>query len=173
MLGEPEKPIPSQERTTGRTREFKRRILFEQSLATVLAVWIMGFSTYAQVPGTQRWMIDVGSEIMTPAIANDGSICFCTDAGYFFSVSTNGTTNWMRQVGTSVASDIHGSSTAIAADGTIYFGTETGQFYSFTADGLTNWWITLPGSPSFFRCAPAIASDGTVYVSLGTFASSV
>ncbi len=150
-------------------------LLLCQSLATVL-ILTMAVCVHGQVPGTQRWRINVGGEMNTPAIAKDGSLCFCTAAGYFFCISTNGTTNWMRQVAGYLGTAPSGSPPAIAADGTIYFGTGTGQFYSFTGDGFTNWCvtpITSAGNAPSLRCAPAIASDGTVYVSFGTSTSSV
>jgi outer membrane protein assembly factor BamB len=133
----------------------------------------MGLPVLAQTPGTVKWMIGLGSGIATPALTKDGNLCFETDAGYFFCIGPNGTTNWVRQVAGATNFALNGSSPAIAADGTIYFGTATGQFYSFSGNGSTNWLITIPGNPAYVRCAPAIANDGTAYVSFGTSTSSV
>ncbi len=151
----------------------RRRLPILPALVMVLVVWMSAFETLGQTAGTLRWQVNFATGITTPAFDTNGNIYFSTAAGYLFSLSANGTTNWVRRVASTVSSAPAGSPPAIAADGTIYFGTSIGRFYSFSKDGATNWWLNLPGFSEKNRCAAAIASDGTVYVSRGTTLSSV
>lgn len=57
---------------------------------------------------------------------------------------------------------------SIAADGTIYYGGFSAKLYAVTPQGAPKWSAPLDGTPT---STPAIAADGTVYVTVSTGSS--
>jgi len=93
----------------------------------------------------------------TPFVGPDGTIYF--GRYYLFAVNPDGSTKWVFK---RMAHEL-----AIAANGTIYFGSERSGYgdwciYAVGADGGLRWSLPTDGDPNFL--APAIGSDGTIYV---------
>jgi outer membrane protein assembly factor BamB len=120
-----------------------------------------GRELYAINPdGSLKWMYQTGGSIIgsTPAIAEDGTIYFCSWDDYLHAINPDGTRKWRF-----CAHDDIASSPAIAEDGTIYFGTmlSGNNIYAVNPNGTEKWHYTT-GYP--VTSDPAIGDDGTVYI---------
>lgn len=106
-----------------------------------------------------KWSYLTPSDIAgAPAIGQDGTIYIPTignDAMY--ALNRDGTLKWKYTTGGGCW-----TSPAIGSDNTIYFGTDDGKFYAMNPDGTLKWTYSVDNN-SYFS-APAIASDGTIYV---------
>ena len=111
--------------------------------------------------GSQRWVLDAtnpkGGLASQPALGPDGSIYF----GFYgqppgdwplYAVNPDGTVKWVRHSS--------GGQLSVSADGTIYVSGD--DFHAINPDGSMKW--TDVGVKVHRLAAPAIGSDGTVYV---------
>ena len=116
---------------------------------------------YAVSPGgTLKWTYPTNATInCTPAIDSNGNIYFGASNGNLYSVSPTGNLNWVYN--TSAVAII--SSLAIGLDNTIYFGSydSNANIYAVGKNGNLKWVYPTNGA---FYSAPAIGSDGTIYI---------
>src|SRR4029453_18260735 len=103
------------------------------------------------------WTFDSSPYTITasPSIGTDGTLYVGVGSinnPKFYSISTNGTTNWVFTTGSRVR-----SSAALGPDGTIYFGCDDGKLYALNANGTLKWDFTAGGA---IGSSPAVASDG-------------
>ena len=110
--------------------------------------------------GTLKWQtgIDGGT---SPTIGWDGTI-YC---GYhqLYAINPDGTQKWVFNPGN--IGSIKEGTPCNSLDGTIYFGTYAsngGELIAVNPDGSERWRIYL--ATGYIMSAPAIGSDGTVYV---------
>jgi outer membrane protein assembly factor BamB len=109
--------------------------------------------------GTGKWSFLVPNHIvMSPSVANDGTVYFGCDDGNVYAVAPDGRFKWKFQTGGAVR-----STPAITKNGTIYFGSLDNKLYAVGADGKLKWAFTTGGQVF----SPAIADDGTIYVQNG------
>jgi outer membrane protein assembly factor BamB len=105
--------------------------------------------------------------LSSPALGVDGTIYVGAISNFFnrlFSLSPNGTTNWIFNLGSVPFGGISSAqfgSPSIGPDGTIYVGSQDGHVYSISPQGQTNWTFALTNAT---YCSPAIANDGTIYI---------
>ena len=110
--------------------------------------------------GLKKWTFNTGAYSISasPAIDANGTLYLGVGSVQnpkFYSISTNGATNWIFTTGSRVR-----SSAALGADGTIYFGCDDGKFYALNPDGTQRWAFPAGGAVG---SSPAVASDGTIY----------
>ncbi len=109
--------------------------------------------------GTGKWSFLVPNYIvMSPSVANDGTVYFGCDDGNVYAVAPDGRLKWKFQTGGAVR-----STPTITKNGTIYFGSLDNKLYAVSADGKLKWTFTTGGKVF----SPAIADDGTIYVQNG------
>jgi len=98
-----------------------------------------------------------------PAIGSDGTVYAIEgdfiSASYFNAFSSDGTQLIHRKVR---EKPLRFGSPAIAPDGTIYSVSSDDRLFAMTPQGVIKW--TQPAGAGSFRLAPAIASNGTVYI---------
>jgi len=90
---------------------------------------------YAIYPdGTQKWAIDLGNYLETPAISSDGTIYVGSNDHRLYAITPYGTKKWAFETGGSLCSP------AIGPDGTIYVGSYDHKLYAIngTSGGLAN-----------------------------------
>jgi outer membrane protein assembly factor BamB len=112
--------------------------------------------------GTMMWRTGVGAG-ESPTIGQDGTIY----AGWrdLYAVNpTNGSVKWVFDLGPDTTID---GTPCNSVDGTIFFGTHIGEYdggelIAVNPDGTERWRIYL--ATNWIMSAPAIGSDGTVYV---------
>ena len=103
----------------------------------------------------------------SPAIAKDGTIYAGSVSGKTIALHPDGTELWNVYAVTSTE-----SSPGIGTNGTIYIGNGSANFIALNPDGTTNWQYSVAGGIG--RSSPAIAADGTIYVtSVGVFDSNI
>lgn len=111
--------------------------------------------------GTENWSYDIGKNNLwhsSPAIAFDGTIYIGAMDGYLWAFNPDGSYKWRCELG----GPIESSSPSIDANGIIYIASINGQLYAVNPDGTLHWEFNI-GVPS--NCSPAIADDGTIYIS--------
>jgi outer membrane protein assembly factor BamB len=120
---------------------------------------------YAVYPdGTLKWKTGGNLAGTTPVTAQDGTIY--VGNRYLSAIyPNNGSVKWTFDPGPQRT--IRGGNPCISADGTIFFGTHIGQtdggeLIAVNPDGTERWRIML--ATDWIWSAPAIGSDGTVYV---------
>lgn len=136
----------------------------------VSGVFLFGAITLrlsSATPAT-NWTVELEmAPYSSPALGPDGSIYIGTGGATgvggplpqsrrLFSISSQGTTNWIFTTGGSLR-----GSAAIGSDGTIYIGSTDGRLYSVSPSGGTNWAAKLGGQ---VLSSPALGVDGTIYV---------
>ena len=120
-------------------------------------------SFYAVNPnGTIKWTYNIRPIYSAPAIGADGTIYVCNNSAIYALTDhgTYATQKWNYTV-TGEPSGI-----SIASNGTIYLGTSGGYLYSITDNGtsaIMNW-VYHNSAVDSYTSAPAIGSDGTIYV---------
>jgi len=121
--------------------------------------------------GTTEWSFpsndSLGTALSLPAISSDGNIYIGSDLGTLYAINTDGTEKWHYT--TNPLQRIGGAPVTDPDSGTIYFTTVYGSskntLYSLNPDGSLKWRFDV-SKPSYLETAsPAIASDGTVYMS--------
>jgi outer membrane protein assembly factor BamB len=127
---------------------------------TVYVVSVNGVLHALYPNGTLKWQasIDGGT---SPTIGQDGTI-YC---GYhqLYAFNPNGSQKWIFNPGN--IGSIKEGTPCNSLDGTIYFGTyagDGGELIAVNPDGTERWRIYL--ATGYIMSAPAIGSDGTVYV---------
>jgi outer membrane protein assembly factor BamB len=115
--------------------------------------------------GTEKWKFKTDGLILgaSPAIAEDGTIFFCSWDSNLYAMYPNGTLKWKCGIGSNIA-----SSPAIANDGTIYLG-QMSPGYSIVAvnpNGTIKWKYK---TGSWISSDPAIGDDGTIYIGSSDF----
>jgi len=115
--------------------------------------------------GTLKWTFATGSDfingldtVSSPAVATDGSV-YIASGDRLFSVNSNGTLRWSRQLDAPIP-----SSPAIGSDGTVYVGTYGGRLYAVASSGKVRWAFN---AGNVIYSSPAIAADGTIYIGTG------
>lgn len=109
--------------------------------------------------GTGKWSFSVPNHIvMSPSVANDGTIYFGCDDGNVYALAPDGLLKWRFLAGGAVV-----STPAIAKNGTLYFGSLDTKLYAVGADGKLKWTFATAGQVF----SPTIADDGTIYVQTG------
>jgi outer membrane protein assembly factor BamB len=93
-----------------------------------------------------------------PAIGTDGSVYVATDSLY--ALNPNGTVRWTRFF---TGEEIR-SSAAIGANGTIYFASRNIPLTAMHPDSGRVLWELPLGAQGHVFAAPAIGTDGTIYV---------
>jgi hypothetical protein len=111
--------------------------------------------------GTLKWQADYIDGGTSPTIDGDGSI-YC---GYhkLFAINPDGSLKWVFDPGN--IGSIKEGTPCNSLDGTIYFGTYAsngGDLIAVNPNGTERWRIHL--ASGYIMSAPAIGSDGTVYV---------
>ncbi|KKL46906.1 hypothetical protein LCGC14_2340890, partial [marine sediment metagenome] len=104
--------------------------------------------------GTIRWTFDAGAPIdSSPAVAQDGRICFGCNDGNLYCLTLSGDLDWVYATGGMVRSS------PLIKDGVVYVGTDRGGAMALDArDGKTLWETRL-GLPIY---APPAAVGGAV-----------
>jgi len=127
---------------------------------TVYVVSVNGVLHALYPNGTLKWQagIDGGT---SPTIGRDGTI-YC---GYhaLYAINPDGSQKWVFNPGN--IGSIKEGTPCNSLDGTIYFGTygsDGGELIAVNPDGTEHWRIYL--ATGYIMSAPAIGSDGTVYV---------
>lgn len=109
--------------------------------------------------GTLRWRYATEGQIMSsPALGPDGTLYVGSRDHYVYAINTaDGTLRWRHQTG-----DMVNSTPAVDAAGAVYIGSHDGYLYALAGDGTLKWRYPI----GFYggNAAPAIGSDGTLYV---------
>jgi len=113
--------------------------------------------------GSLRWKKNISAST-TPVIAEDGTI-YIASRKLIAVYPDNGSVKWNFDPGPNRW--ITGGNPCISADGIIYFGTwldggNGGELIAVNPDGTERWRIYL--GTNYIMSAPAIGSDGTIYV---------
>ncbi len=113
------------------------------------------------------WTYTAGANIKwsSPVIAEDGTIYFGCQDGYFYAVNPDGTLKWTFMTTGEIQ-----SSPAIGADGTIYIGSDDANIYAIEDSityGKLRWSheMLYPEYPP--RSPVMVGTDGTVYAVAG------
>jgi len=128
---------------------------------TIYVVSVNGVLHALYPNGTLKWQADYIDGGTSPTIGQDGTI-YC---GYhkLFAINPNGSVKWVFDPGN--IGSIKEGTPCNSLDGTIYFGTyasDGGELIAVNPDGTERWRIYL--ATGYIMSAPAIGSDGTVYV---------
>jgi outer membrane protein assembly factor BamB len=126
---------------------------------TIYVVSLDNYLHAVNPDGTQKWITNMGEGGTSPTIGQDGTVY----AGYrtLHAVDPmNGSVKWTFDIdGT-----LRGGTPCNSVDGTIYVGTsDGGELIAINPDGTLKWRKSIGTCES----APAIGSDGTVYVGAG------
>ena len=127
-----------------------------------------GFLAFAP-DGSRLWRLAPDDWVQSsPALAPDGTIYFCCGSGKLYAVTPHGELKWTYDPGEKYQGSpqaIWLASPAIAPDGTIVYGTDTeggpGVLRAVTPEGALLWTFV---AGSGMNHAPAIGSDGTIYI---------
>ncbi len=126
---------------------------------TVYVVSVNGVLHALYPNGTLKWQADYIDGGTSPTIGQDGTI-YC---GYhkLYAINPDGSVKWIFNPGE--GRNIREGTPCNSADGIIYFGTYGNEVIAVNPDGTERWRIIL--TPYCWSVsAPAIGSDGTVYV---------
>ena len=94
--------------------------------------------------------------MVSPALANNGTIYYGDHNGDLYAVDPDGFLKWKYSTGGQID-----SSPAIASDGSIYVGNGDGDLYAVNPSGSLKWKCSIIGT---VISTPAIGSDGTIYI---------
>jgi len=135
---------------------------------------------YAVSPdGTLKWSWKTGRTDSPPAVGPDGTVYWASRDGNLYALDpATGSRKWAFNAAAGWGGDIGLTWPSVGEDGTIYLGrNDTNILYAVNRDGTQRWALAVPVpadfSPISGDCAlspPAIAGDGTVCVTLNTFA---
>jgi len=122
-----------------------------------IVIFMFVHLTFAQEPGTVKWVFNTGSEIFgTPAIAADGTIYVTSNDHYLYALNNDGTQKWKFDAGQGIK-----ASPVIGADGTIYIATVgLGYLIAVNPDGTQKW--KSDRADGWIEDSPGLASDGTL-----------
>ena len=114
--------------------------------------------------GTKKWNTTSVGGGTSPTIAQDGTI-YCGYKDLYAVNPTDGSIKWVFNIGESRT--IKEGTPCNSIDGTIYFGTyigdnDGGELIAVNPDGTEKWRSMI--ASNWVMSAPAIGSDGTVYV---------
>jgi outer membrane protein assembly factor BamB len=128
---------------------------------TVYVVSVNGVLHALYPNGTLKWQADYIDGGTSPTIGRDGTV-YC---GYhrLYAINPNGSLKWVFDPGN--IGSIKEGTPCNSLDGTIYFGTYAsngGDLIAVNPNGTERWRIHL--ASGYIMSAPAIGSDGTVYV---------
>jgi len=112
-----------------------------------------------------KWKYDTGNVIYysSPAIASDGTI-YIGDVSPgiitmgLYAINADGTLKWKYEISNPVFTP------AVGLDGTVYVQDNTATLYAVAEDGTEKWSYPLSASHAVGQSAPALGSDGTIYV---------
>jgi len=127
---------------------------------TVYVVSVNGVLHALYSNGTLKWQVSIDGGT-SPTISQDGTI-YC---GYhaLYAINPDGSIKWVFNPDN--IGSIKEGTPCNSLDGTIYFGTygnDGGELIAVNPDGSERWRIYL--ATGYIMSAPAIGSDGTVYV---------
>jgi outer membrane protein assembly factor BamB len=131
------------------------------------------FSLVALHPadGRELWHQDLrgGNFCATSAVVDRDGIIYIASNDRFYAFEPDGAPHWPAPFEMTLIQEKSLSSPAIGADGVVYFGAEmagarfAGFVYAVHPDGTLKWRYEVPGE-RHVRASPAIASDGTIYI---------
>jgi len=128
---------------------------------TIYVVSLDNYLHAVNPDGSLKWKTDVGAGT-SPTIDRDG-IIYCGHDRLYAINPSDGSVKWTFDPG----GVIEGGTPCNSIDGTIIFGTQIGELdggelIAVNPDGTLRWRIML--AEMYIESAPAIGSDGTVYV---------
>jgi outer membrane protein assembly factor BamB len=111
--------------------------------------------------GKRKWNFKTGSYIeSSPAITASGTVYIGSFDGFFRAFDGNGHGKWAQGPGGVSASP------AICADGSVLVASYQNGLYAYSPLGAILW--SLPASSGQMFSSPVVASNGTIYVTVGT-----
>ncbi|MDD4454666.1 MAG: PKD domain-containing protein, partial [Candidatus Methanomethylophilaceae archaeon] len=128
-------------------------------------IYVASDALYAfnHLDGSLKWnSTTIGNEqsSSTPAIGSDGTIYIGSQiTSTLHAYNPDGTLKWSNTTGAV------GGSPAIGPDGIIYVGSADGNLYAWNPDGTLKWTYATGWTTT---APPAVAADGTVYISFWT-----
>ena len=131
---------------------------------------------YAVAPsGALKWAWKTGRIRSCPAIGIDGTVYLtCWDGNLYALDPATGTQKWAFNASGAYMGDITLTSPSVGDDGTIYFGSPNGDLYAVNPNGTQKWMVAVrqtgyTGNTAWGLSSPAIARDGTIYITLGVW----
>jgi outer membrane protein assembly factor BamB len=123
---------------------------------TVLAGTVSGRLWAVGPNGRLRWSFQAsgGGPLLTPALGRDGGV-YLASGGMLYSLDYRGVERW-RYLLRAEAEE----GPVLGPDGTLYLATGERRLLALDPEGRRKWELSLPGRVA----APAVASDGTLYV---------
>lgn len=101
----------------------------------------------------------------SPAVDAEGNVYFGDTNGYFYSLDSNGTERWSKDLGEDLDSDVSIlSSPVVTNNGSVLIGRDLSMFYSFSLNGTKEWEYN-PGG--LIASTPAVDEDGRIYLGYG------
>jgi outer membrane protein assembly factor BamB len=111
--------------------------------------------------GNRKWNFKTGYNVeSSPAVAADGTVYIGGLDGIFHAFDADGNPKWSQAPGGISASP------AICADGSVLVASYVSGLYAYSSSGAILWSLPIPTGQMF--SSPVVASDGTIYVTVGT-----
>jgi outer membrane protein assembly factor BamB len=111
--------------------------------------------------GNRKWNFKMGRQIETsPAVAADGTVYIGGLDGFFRAFDADGNGKWAQEPQGISASP------AICADGSLLVASYASGLYAYSPTGAIVWSLPTPVGQMF--SSPVVASDGTIYITIGT-----
>lgn len=115
-----------------------------------------GLLALSATNGSFLWMFDTDERVMSSPAVNNENIFFTSWDGNLYSVGTDGTLNWKKQIGESTSSPA-------VSDDELFVGTgllgQSGKLLAYQMDGTLLWEYEVEGP---IQSSPVVA-DGKVY----------
>lgn len=105
--------------------------------------------------GTKQWEFETDGQVSGPVLGVDGTIYLGTKSGWVYAVQSDGRLLWKK-----IFEGLSGVSPAVVENGLLLVGATSGRILGTTLAGDQIWSATLDGQLT----APAVGSDGTLYV---------
>jgi outer membrane protein assembly factor BamB len=122
---------------------------------TVLAATVSGRLWAVGPNGRVRWSFQAsGGSPLTPAVGRDGSV-YLAAGGILFALDYRGGERWRYRLRAEAE-----EGPVLGPDDTLYLATGERRLLALDPEGGRKWELSLPGKAA----APAVASDGTLYV---------
>ena len=111
--------------------------------------------------GSRKWNFETGSYVeSSPAVSADGTVYIGGFDGFFRAFDANGHGKWAQTPGGISASP------AICADGSVLVASYGNGLSAYSPSGKILW--SLPASAGQMFSSPVVASNGTIYITVGT-----
>jgi outer membrane protein assembly factor BamB len=112
--------------------------------------------------GNRKWNFKTGNNVeSSPAVSADGTIYIGGLDGFFRAFDADGNEKWSQAPGGISASP------AICADGSVLVASYASGLYAYSSSGAILW--SLPFGTGGMFSSPVVASDGTIYVVVGSY----